>query len=166
MALSSAKHILTKYPLVKGMLFYVITWPTGNIIQQTIDGKRWGNDFFTLLSASWHVFHIHTNKFILKSETYDWKMCLRFACYGSLYVAPSLYGWVKLTSKIWPVTNVRTAIMKTVLEQLSYGPLATASFFFIISIMEHRTIEESKMEVMEKFWPTYKVRHSLEFFQN
>lgn len=45
MALSSAKHILTKYPLAKGMLFYVITWPTGNIIQQTIDGKRWGNDF-------------------------------------------------------------------------------------------------------------------------
>ncbi|XP_055302376.1 mpv17-like protein isoform X1 [Sitodiplosis mosellana] len=131
MALSTAKHILTKYPLVKGMLAYTITWPTGNIIQQTIDGKRW--------------------------ETYDWSKCLCFALYGSLYVAPSLYGWVKLTSKIWPVTNIRTAMMKTVLEQLSYGPIATASFFFIISIMEHRTVEESKQEVIDKFWPTYKI---------
>lgn len=51
--------------------------------------------------------------------------------------------------------------MKTVLEQLSYGPLATASFFFIISLMEHKTVEESKQEVVDKFWPTYKVQHSL-----
>lgn len=84
--------------------------------------------------------------------------------YGSLYVAPSLYGWVKITSKIWPVTNIRTAMMKTVLEQLSYGPLATASFFFIISLMEHKTVEESKQEVVDKFWPTYKVHHSLEHY--
>lgn len=101
---------------------------------------------FTLINA----FYIHL-------ETYDWNKCLCFAFYGSLYVAPSLYGWVKITSKIWPVTNIRTAMMKTVLEQLSYGPLATASFFFLISIMEQRSVEESKQEVVDKFWPTYKV---------
>ncbi|XP_031635633.1 mpv17-like protein [Contarinia nasturtii] len=131
MALSTAKHFFTKYPLARGMLAYSITWPTGNLIQQTIDGKKW--------------------------DTYNWNKCLQFALYGSLYVAPSLFGWIKLSSKIWPVSNFRTAIMKTVTEQLSYGPLATASFFFILSLMDHKTVEESKQEVCEKFWPTYKI---------
>lgn len=47
--------------------------------------------------------------------------------------------------------------MKTLLEQVSYGPTATASFFFIISLLDHKTVEESKQEVKDKFWPTYKV---------
>lgn len=41
-AISSIKGFLTKYPLAKGMLFYSVTWPVGNIIQQTMDGKRFG----------------------------------------------------------------------------------------------------------------------------
>lgn len=48
--------------------------------------------------------------------------------------------------------------MKTLVEQVSYGPAATASFFFIMSLMENKTIEESKQEVLNKFWPTYKVK--------
>lgn len=95
--------------------------------------------------------------FILSLDTYDWTKCAQFAVYGSVYVAPSLYCWVKLMSKIWPVSNFRTAIMKTIIEQLSYGPLATGSFFFIISLLEHKTIEESKQEVRDKFWPTYQM---------
>lgn len=100
------------------------------------------------------------NRFISSSETYDWTKCAQFALYGSLYVAPSLYGWVKITSRIWPVSNFRTAMAKTVLEQLTYGPFATATFFFVMSLMEHRSIEESKQEVADKFWPTYKVYYS------
>lgn len=131
MALSTAKQIIKKYPIVKAMLAYSVTWPCGNVIQQTMDGKRW--------------------------NTYDWSKCAQFALYGSLYVAPSLYGWVKLTSRIWPASNFRTAIMKTMLEQLSFGPFATASFFFVMSLMEHKSVDESKQEVADKFWPTYKV---------
>lgn len=124
------------------------------------------NDGVIILYSTHAHTHTHTHFMIISLinpflETYDWNKCLRFALYGSLYVAPSLYGWVKITSKIWPVTNIRTAMMKTVLEQLSYGPLATASFFFIISLMEQKTVEESKQEVIDKFWPTYKVPHSL-----
>lgn len=70
MALSSAKHILTKYPLVKGMLAYTITWPTGNIIQQTIDGKRWGKDFvlhYTIPCTKYS--YIDKNSFHLQKHT-------------------------------------------------------------------------------------------------
>lgn len=90
-------------------------------------------------------------------DTYDWSKCVCFSLYGALYVAPSLYGWVKLTTKMFPVQNFRTSLMKTVIEQLSYGPTATATFYFVVSLLEHKTIEESKQEVIDKFWPTYKV---------
>lgn len=187
MALRTMKQVLNKHPIVKGMLAYSITWPTGNIIQQTMAGKRWGKTtaffkfihvhktavfthspyiiFFSHFSFLFQ-FHVrHHHQFIDSSfastiaDTYDWQKCLQFSLYGSLYVAPTLYGWVRLTSHIWPVTNVRTALMKTLIEQVSYGPTATASFFFIISLLDHKTVEESKQEVVDKFWPTYKVKY-------
>lgn len=77
-----------------------------------------------------------------------------------MYVAPTLYGWVKLTSRLWPVSNLQSALKKTILEQLSYGPSATASFFFILSYMDNKSVDQSKQEVLDKFWPTYKVRSS------
>lgn len=72
-------------------------------------------------------------------------------------MAPVLYGWIKLMTKIFPVVNLRTTVLRTVLEQLTYGPGTTAIFFFMVSLMEKKTIEESKQEVREKFWPTYQV---------
>lgn len=152
MAANNVRLFLRRHPIARGMLAYSITWPTGNIIQQTMDGKRWGNisymNFIQKIFIHWLIHYL---------DTYDWAKCVQFSLYGSLYVAPTLYGWVKFTSKIMPVSNVRTAFMKTVLEQISYGPTATASFFFLISFMEGKSFEESKQEVCDKFWPTYKV---------
>lgn len=59
MAFGTVKYIFTKYPIVKGMLAYSITWPAGNIIQQTMDGKRWGN--FNLAN----LFQFHYNSLIM-----------------------------------------------------------------------------------------------------
>lgn len=56
MALSTMRQILNKHPIMKGMLAYSITWPTGNIIQQTMAGKRWGNNICSFLFA----FKTHT----------------------------------------------------------------------------------------------------------
>lgn len=39
-----------QYPLAKGMLAYSIMWPTGNIIQQSLTGKRWGKFFLCMFS--------------------------------------------------------------------------------------------------------------------
>lgn len=89
---------------------------------------------------------------------------MRFSLYGSFFVAPTLYGWVRLTTLIWPVSNVRTGITKALVEQVTYGPAATASFFFIMSLLEHKTIEQSKQELYEKFLPTIKVRKAFHSF--
>lgn len=94
---------------------------------------------------------------MIMADTYDWTKCVRFSLYGSLFVAPTLYGWVRLTTYIWPVSNLRTAVYKSVCEQFSYGPAATASFFFLMSLLEYKTLEDAKQEVREKFLPTFKV---------
>lgn len=38
---SSVRQFISRHPIVKGMIAYGVMWPTGNIIQQTIDGKTW-----------------------------------------------------------------------------------------------------------------------------
>lgn len=73
-------------PVVRGILSYATIWPTSCIIQQTIAGKTW--------------------------ENYDWTQALRFSLYGGLFVAPTLYGWVRISTHLWPQTNLKTAITK------------------------------------------------------
>lgn len=50
MAMNSLKALITKHPILKGMLAYGLTWPVGCIVQQSMDGKRWGKYFI-------HFFH-------------------------------------------------------------------------------------------------------------
>lgn len=84
--------------------------------------------------------------------------------YGSLFVAPTLYGWVRLAGRIWPNTNVRTAITKACIEQLTYGPAAIASFFLAMTYLETKSVQLAKEELAEKFLPTWKVEINLIIF--
>ncbi|CAD7090085.1 unnamed protein product [Hermetia illucens] len=125
------KEVLTKYPVVRGMLSYSLIWPTSSLVQQTFEGKRWG--------------------------TYDWYRCLRFSLYGGFFVAPTLYSWIRVSSAMWPQTNFRTGAIKAIVEQFSYTPAAMTCFYFIMSLLERKTIREAGQEVSKKFLPTYKV---------
>ncbi|XP_017093016.1 PXMP2/4 family protein 4 isoform X1 [Drosophila bipectinata] len=119
------------HPMARGALTYAVMWPTGCLIQQAIEGKS--------------------------PRDYDWARALRFSLFGSLYVAPTLYGWVRLTSAMWPKTNLRSGIIKAVTEQLSYGPFACVSFFMGMSLLEMKTFSQAIEETIEKAPPTYKV---------
>lgn len=88
---------------------------------------------------------------------YDWKRVLRYSMYGSLYVAPTLHLFMRLTSHMWPVISLRTGIYKAVVDQLTYGPFAVTSFYLLMTLMESKTFEEACAEVKNKFVPTYKV---------
>ncbi|KAJ8967520.1 hypothetical protein NQ314_002835 [Rhamnusium bicolor] len=120
-----------RHPIIRGMISYGTIWPTSCIIQQTIAGKTW--------------------------ENYDWMQALRFSLYGSLFTAPTLYAWIRISTIIWPTTNLRTSIRKALVEQMTYGPAALACFYFGMSLMEGRTVEEAKSQVEAKFLPSYKV---------
>lgn len=86
--LSKLRAISQQYPVIRGMVSYACIWPLGSCIQQKIAGQE----------------HI------------DYKRCLRFAFYGSCFVAPTLYMWIRISSRIWPTVNFKTAIKKVELK--------------------------------------------------
>ncbi|XP_050442194.1 mpv17-like protein [Adelges cooleyi] len=117
--------------LVRGMAIYSVTWPASSIIQQTLD-------------PSW-------NKEI------DFKRAAKFGLYGTLFVVPTLYGWMRFAGFIWPSQTITGNITKAVVEQFTYGPFATASFFFFMTLLDGGSVEDAKLEVQKKFFPTWKV---------
>lgn len=131
MSLSVIRNVFIKYPIVKGMVTYSILWPTSSLIQQTIDGKNW--------------------------QTYDYRQCMNFALFGTFFVAPTLYGWIRMSSHMWPNMTLKSGLTKALVEQISYGPFAGTSFFFGMSLLEGKTIDGAIGEVKQKFPDAFKV---------
>ncbi|XP_014283171.1 uncharacterized protein [Halyomorpha halys] len=118
-----------KYPVSRGMATYAITWPVASLFQQHLEGR----------------------------EKYDYWRTARFLLYGSLYVAPTLNLWMSIARYLWPQNTLTAAVSKALIEQVSYTPFAMISFFFGMSLLEGKNVEQAKKEVSEKFFPTYKV---------
>uniref|UniRef100_A0A1B6KRL9 Mpv17-like protein n=1 Tax=Graphocephala atropunctata TaxID=36148 RepID=A0A1B6KRL9_9HEMI len=117
-----------KYPVSRGMTSYAIIWPLGSLVQQT-----------------------------MLEEEYDYAKVARFCLYGSCYVAPTLHCWIKIANTIWPQSTLKSAVTKAIVEQFTYTPFAMLSFYFGMTLLEGKTIEEGKAEVEAKFIPTYKI---------
>lgn len=47
--------------------------------------------------------------------------------------------------------------LKALVEQLTYGPAALASFYFGMSLLEGKSLENAADQVKKKFWPSYQV---------
>ncbi|XP_033213152.1 mpv17-like protein [Belonocnema kinseyi] len=123
------REVTKKYPVARGMASYTVIWPVASLMQQKIIGK----------------------------EELDFVQALRFSLYGGFFVAPTLYGWLKVASRIWPRSDFKSAITKALVEQVTYGPSAMCCFFFGISLLEFKPISECVEQVQQKFWPTYKI---------
>ncbi|KAL5276319.1 hypothetical protein ACFFRR_001890 [Megaselia abdita] len=129
--LRKLKVLTTRYPVLRGMISYSIIWPTSSLIQQVVEGK-------TL-------------------DTIDWWRCARFSFFGGLFVAPSLYSWMRVSSAMWPETSLRTAIAKAAVETVTYTPAAMTCFYFLMTLLELRPFKEAVEEVRTKVPPTYRV---------
>ncbi|XP_072944065.1 PXMP2/4 family protein 4-like [Epargyreus clarus] len=127
-----------KYPLLRGMASYSVIWPLSSFIQQTFEAKD------------------------LEAENrYDWWKCARYGLWGSCYVAPTLYTWLTVASIMWPGNSIRAGLIKTFVETITYTPFAMCSFYFGMSLLEMKTVDEAIAEVRAKFLPTYKVGASV-----
>jgi hypothetical protein len=82
---------------------------------------------------------------------------MRFSLFGSLWVAPTVFFWVKLTSKLIPGTTFGVAITKAVIEQFTYGPFSISTFYCGMSLLEGNSFNDACQEVKNKFLPTWKV---------
>lgn len=76
--------VFRKHPITRGMASYLLIWPTGNIIQQILSNQ----------------------------EKFDYWRIVRFGLYGALITAPSLFAWVRLSTSMYPNTNLRIACAK------------------------------------------------------
>lgn len=77
--------------------------------------------------------------------------------WGGLFVAPTLYAWVRLSTIMFPTPGMKSALCKALIEQISYTPFAMTSFYFGMSLLESKTVREAISEVATKVPPTYKV---------
>jgi len=76
----------SNHGLVRGVAIYSVTWPVRSIIQQSLDPS--GNKEIDLQRAG------------------------KFSMYGGLYVAPTLYTWMRFASHVWPSTTITSHITK------------------------------------------------------
>lgn len=120
------------YPLIRGMISYSIIWPTCSIVQEYLD----------------HGATI---------EEANFARAARFGIFGSFFMAPVFYGWMKFSGRFFKSNTLKTAILRAAIEQVSYSPLAMAYFFFGMSLLELKPLHVCWNEVKEKFWPTYKI---------
>lgn len=121
-------QVFRKHPITRGMASYLVIWPVGSVLQQI-----------------WSDY-----------EKIDFWKVARFGLYGSLITAPSLYGWIRLSTAMWPNTNLRIAAAKVryrklqtvsslwiafahfqaIVEQFSYTPIAMSIFFYSMTWLE------------------------------
>ncbi|XP_012241995.1 mpv17-like protein [Bombus impatiens] len=123
------REVSKKYPIVRGMVSYAVIWPTGSLIQQKLTGH----------------------------DELNYMQALRFSLYGGFFVAPTLYCWMRCSSYFWPKSDLKSAITKALIEQVTYGPTAMCCFFFGMNLLEMKPVAECIEEIKHKFWPTYKV---------
>ena len=82
---------------------------------------------------------------------------MRFSLFGSLWVAPSLYLWVRVSGKIITGSSLGAAALKAFIEQFTYGPFSIITFYFGMNILEDNGTAKATEEVKNKFLPTWKV---------
>ncbi|XP_063222661.1 mpv17-like protein [Bacillus rossius redtenbacheri] len=115
--------------LSRGMLLYAALWPASSLCQQAL----------------------------ARADRLDWRQAARYGVYGCFVVVPMLHVWLRLSSYWFPQMNLRTALLKVVIEQMSYGPLALACFLGGMSLLEGGSVDDAVAELRSKFFSTWKV---------
>lgn len=76
----------SNHGLVRGVAIYSVTWSASSIIQQSLEHS--GN------------------------KDIDWQQAAKFSMYGGLYVAPTLFAWMRFASYVWPSMTITSHITK------------------------------------------------------
>lgn len=94
---------------------------------------------------------------LFRDGAVDIKRLARFSLFGSFWVAPTVFTWVKISTKLIPGSSLGIAALKAFIEQFTYGPFSIVCFYFGMNLLENKSAEEAWIEVKQKFLPTWKV---------
>jgi len=70
--------------VLRGMLTYVVLWPSSNLCQQAIQRR----------------------------ESFNYAETFRFSLFGTFFVAPSIYLWVRTIGVLIPGQSLQVALKK------------------------------------------------------
>ncbi|KAI5716402.1 hypothetical protein M8J76_005868 [Diaphorina citri] len=82
---------------------------------------------------------------------------IRYGLFGTFYVAPTVYCWLRIAKYLWPKPTLNHSLKKALVEQVTYTPFGMVSFYMGINLLEGRSPADGWAEVREKLWPTYRV---------
>jgi len=105
-----------------------------------------------------------------RKKKIDAKTVAKFAAFGMLWVGPSSHYWQSKLERLVPAgissknknrqarsssPDSKRAVMKTIIDQLVYGPMANLIFLsFIAKAVEGKSFESSMRGVKSQFWRT------------
>ncbi|CAH2059346.1 unnamed protein product, partial [Iphiclides podalirius] len=130
--LTKVIRLPVKFPLLRGMVSYALIWPTCSVVQEYLEHGT------TLADA-------------------DWARAARYGVFGTFFMAPLFYNWMKYSGRFFKGRTLKTAVFRAAIEQVSYSPVAMAYFFFGMSLLEMRPLSSCVEEVRLKFWDAYKI---------
>lgn len=147
------RFIFESYPVTRGMAVYAVLWPSSDLCRQAGAAGLQSDKYL-----HWNiVLYLYAYTSFYYRLTVDIPRLVRFSLFGSLWVAPTVYVWVRIASRLVPGTTIMSAIKKAVIEQFTYGPFSIVAFYFGMSTLEGKTNQQSIEEVKHKFLPTWKV---------
>jgi len=120
-----------RFPVLRGMLTYAVTWSASNVFQQVQ----------------------------LDKEKFSINETMRFTAFGSLFLAPTLQLATNITSHL-PFKGNPLAVnfKRCVVLHATYYPMYIASFFLFMEFSdEDGSLESAMKEMKEKFLTTYAV---------
>lgn len=123
-------HSIKTKPLQRGMATYAITYPTGSFIQQLLNKEQ---------------------------EKIDYKRIGKFTLFGSLIIAPGVNLWVNFVNRVFTGNSILHIYGKVGLEQIIWAPIFYTVFYFVLTIMDGKSVHEALLEVKTKAFHTYAV---------
>ncbi|XP_037302546.1 mpv17-like protein 2 [Manduca sexta] len=87
-------------------------------------------------------------------ERYDWLRAARVFIVGTLMGPMHHYYYIYL-DKILPKANFKTVFTKILCDQAVVSPLTILCYFYGMGILENKSLEESKDELVKKFKYVY-----------
>jgi len=146
-------HHLHHRPVLTKSLTSALVGASGDMIQQTLEQRDRLSLYFIYRHDSFD--DIAAGSTSTPPLQYDVSRLLRQASFGLLIVGPMCHQWMKvLDIMVMASTPIRSAVMKTAVDQVTMAPFSTAVFFTYMALAEGKSHQQCRQTVATKTWPT------------
>jgi len=129
MFLSTLRRTFQQRPLLANIVTFTGLLSAGDVTSQVIENKGLKNFKFERLG--------------------------NMATMGVVYYGPVLFYYYRYLDRKLPGKDRKTILVKMFIDQVIYTIPSLCVFYLLLGKLEHKTWEDSKAELRQKFLPTY-----------